>query len=134
MKKLITFILLISALTPQLNAQFDLKVEIRNLKSDSGKILIELLDENQDRVLGTSGIIKDGKSTITFKNVNKGRYAVRYFHDENSNDQLDTNMLGIPKESYGMSNEPYGMFGPKDFEKWLFILDKDTQIEIKTKR
>lgn len=35
-----------------------------------------------------------------------GRYAVAVFHDVNNNKILDKNFLGIPKESFGFSNNP----------------------------
>jgi uncharacterized protein (DUF2141 family) len=77
----------------------------------------------------------NNKHLICFlEHSQKGKYAVRYFHDENSNDELDTNVFGLLKENYGISNNAYGMFGPKNFEKWLFTVDKDTVIEIKTNR
>ena len=126
-------VLLFTFLIRQLNAQVELTVEILGLKNDEGKVLIELLDANEKRVEGSSAFIKNKKAQISFDNLKTGKYAVRCFHDENNNDELDTNMLGIPKERYGISNEPYGMFGPKDFKKWLFTVDKNTVIKIKTK-
>src|SRR5688572_2524083 len=35
-----------------------------------------------------------------------GDYAVVVLHDENSNKKLDTNFVGVPKEGYGVSNNP----------------------------
>ncbi len=45
---------------------------------------------------------------ITFS-VESGNYALALFHDMNSNGKMDKNMLGIPKEPYGFSND----FRPK---------------------
>jgi uncharacterized protein (DUF2141 family) len=56
-----------------------------------------------------------------------GRYAVKVFHDENNNDQLDTRIFGIPKERYGFSNNARGSFGPPDYEKTEFILTNAEQ-------
>jgi uncharacterized protein (DUF2141 family) len=134
MKKYALLLLFSISFIYQLKAQVELKIEIVNLKNDSGKILLELIDTNQERIDGKSGTINNRKSTIIFGNIKKGKIAARYFHDENSNDELDTNTFGIPKENYGISNNAYGMFGPKNFEKWLFTVDKDTVIEIKTNR
>jgi len=44
-----------------------------------------------------------------------GQYAIKVFHDENANGELDINFLGIPKESYGFSNHARGRFGPPPF-------------------
>jgi uncharacterized protein (DUF2141 family) len=43
-------------------------------------------------------------TTCTFNDMPPGTYAVAVLHDENSNNKLDTNFLGIPLEGYGMSN------------------------------
>ncbi|MEO1174008.1 MAG: DUF2141 domain-containing protein, partial [Myxococcota bacterium] len=41
-------------------------------------------------------------STMKFRfEVPAGKMAVRLYHDENANGELDSNMLGIPKEGYG---------------------------------
>ncbi len=63
-----------------------------------------------------------------------GEYAVKVFHDENSNDELDTRMFGIPVEAYGFSNDARGTLGPPEYEKAAFKLDipkKEITITIK---
>ena len=53
-----------------------------------------------------------------------GEYAIRVFHDENKNGELDTDFLGIPDEDYGYSNDASGFFGPPSWEKAKFYFDK----------
>jgi uncharacterized protein (DUF2141 family) len=43
---------------------------------------------------------------IVFQHVTPGPAAVTVLHDENLNDKLDTNLVGIPREGYGASNNP----------------------------
>ncbi len=43
-----------------------------------------------------------------------GTYAIIALHDENENQQMDYEANGMPKESYGMSNNPMG-FGPPQY-------------------
>ncbi|MBI2367370.1 MAG: DUF2141 domain-containing protein [Deltaproteobacteria bacterium] len=47
----------------------------------------------------------DGQS-VTWKlnDVSYGDYGVAVFHDENSNGKMDKNLLGMPLEPYGFSN------------------------------
>ncbi len=52
-----------------------------------------------------------------------GEYAIKVFHDENGNDELDTRMFGIPKERYGFSNNAKGSFGPPEYKDAVFVLD-----------
>ena len=60
-----------------------------------------------------------------------GVYAIRVFHDENSNGELDTDFLGIPSEDYGYSNNVSAWFGPPSWERAKFKFDdKEMTIEI----
>jgi uncharacterized protein (DUF2141 family) len=63
-----------------------------------------------------------------------GEYAVKVFHDENSNGELDKRLFGIPAEAYGFSNDARGTIGPPEYEKAAFKLDspnKEITITIK---
>ncbi len=56
---------------------------------------------------GTQGV-------CTFSNLRPGTYAVAVFHDENSNGKLDKNFVGIPTESYGVTNNrTHALSSPK---------------------
>lgn len=60
--------------------------------------------------------MRNGAAQVVFPGLPPGRYALRAFADENGNAKLDTNMLGIPTERYGFSNDAKGTMGPPDFE------------------
>jgi uncharacterized protein (DUF2141 family) len=78
--------------------------------------------------------VADQKARAVFNDLKYGVYAVAMFHDRNANGKMDKNSMGIPKESYGHSNNARGIFGPPDFAKAKFDLDSsDKQIEIKLK-
>jgi uncharacterized protein (DUF2141 family) len=69
---------------------------------------------------------------VTLKNLPRGVYAVSVFHDENMNGRLDKNVLGIPKEGYGASNNPRKSMGPPKFAEAKFQLDQPEKVlEIK---
>lgn len=69
---------------------------------------------------------------IVFTNLPEGIYAVSVFHDENMNQRLDKNFMGIPKEGYGASNNPKKKMGPPSFEEAKFQLSGTLQVlEIK---
>jgi len=64
---------------------------------------------------------RDGKATCTFKGVKPGTYAVSVMHDENKDGQLETSLVGRPKEWWGVSNDvPAERFGPPKYEKASF--------------
>jgi uncharacterized protein (DUF2141 family) len=85
--------------------------------------LLELSNEEEERVVAVTGDISENRCLIVIENLEPGKYSFRYFHDENMNEKLDTNWLGIPKEGFGFSNDPKITFGPPSFEKTLFELE-----------
>lgn len=130
MKKTYLLIILFLTILPFISvAQISLTIEIQNLRSNAGEILLQIYDENQNKIKGVYGKIVDKKSVIIIENLIAGKYAFKYFHDENKNDKLDSNWLGIPNEGYGFSNNAKGTFGPPSFEKWIFeLLDNKKMI------
>lgn len=112
--------------------QFTLTVEITELRNDTGKIMLQLLDEKQKIIDQETCDIKDKKAVILIKNLTGGKYAVRFYHDENLNQVMETNVFGKPTEGYGFSNNVTGKFSMPPFEKWLFDLNGDKTIVIKT--
>ena len=69
---------------------------------------------------------------IVFTDLRGGVYAVSAFHDENMNQKLDKNFAGIPKEGYGVSNNPRKKMGPPSFEEARLQLSGGQQsVEIK---
>jgi len=119
-------------LTPRLSiaAQTSITVEIVGLENNKGRVIVALLDKHEKDLMDTSSYITDNKCTVIFEDVMPGKYAIRFFHDENQNEELDTNFLGIPKEGFGFSNDAMGKFGPKDFSEWLFEVSDDTKIKM----
>jgi uncharacterized protein (DUF2141 family) len=51
------------------------------------------------------------------------------YQDENDNNELDFNLIGIPKEGYGFSNN-VGQFGAPEYVKAKFIIKENTAINI----
>jgi uncharacterized protein (DUF2141 family) len=120
---LILFLSLSSFQTPLV-----LKIEIKGLKNSEGQVLLELSDAEKNLIDGFKQTIDHNSCTITIKNLSAGEYAFRYFHDENSNDELDANLIGIPKEGFGFSNNAKGTFGPPSYKKMIFELTGDTVV------
>ncbi len=53
-------------------------------------------------------------------------------HDANGNGKLDSNMMGIPKEGFGFSNDATGSFGPPGFDEAKFNLTGKDQVVVIT--
>ena len=67
--------------------------------------------------------------SYTFKNLSEGDYAIKLYHDENDNGLLDTNLVGLPSEGYGFSNNA-GRYGPASYEVAKFAVSQDVSINI----
>ena len=115
----------------ELRGDISLEMEINNLESNKGPIYIRILDENENPVIvGTSPVI-NYSSEISFDSIFPGKYAIQFFHDENKNQKMDFNLIGIPKEKFGSSNDVKPVLGPPKFEKMLFEIYEDKKIVMK---
>lgn len=102
-----------------------------NIQSNEGAIVIKLYDETSPKFPNTKSAIliktvkmENGKAKIVFENLPFGVYAYTTFHDENSNGEMDTNMIHFPLEGYAFSNNLKITFGPPSFGKASFKLDQ----------
>jgi uncharacterized protein (DUF2141 family) len=58
-----------------------------------------------------------------FEDVPYGKYAVSVFHDENLNNKIDGNLIGMPKEGVATSNNVRPKFAPPKFKDAVFTHD-----------
>jgi len=127
--KLLLFLFFVSTVTPlALFGQCTLTIQITGLNNSTGQVLLELRDEKNERIAGISRNIADNSCIFVIKNLKPGKFAFKYFHDQNNNEELDTNWIGIPTEGYGFSNNAEGTFGPPSFKEMIFSLLKDTTL------
>lgn len=123
-------ILSIAASNAQNTDTHHIVIHIQNLPSNEGKIFAALynnetsfLKENyQAKIVD----INDKAATVTFSGIPQGVYAVSFFQDENNNQKMDTNVMGIPKEPYGCSNNARGFMGPPKWEDAKFEMKDQT--------
>ena len=131
----IAFIISVFTASAQETKGQTLTVTIDNVMNQNGNVIFAL--HTQDTFMKTSGVqtevseIEDGKAKVTFKNVASGTYAILTLHDENQNKRMDFLPNGMPKESYGLSNNPI-LYGPPTFEAAKFeVTDEDKEIAIR---
>ena len=133
MKNLFLTVFLLSVIPLASFSQFVLTIEINDLRNSNGQILLELSNEKGEKITGIAQNITDNKCVIVVNNLKQGKYAFKYFHDENKNENIDVNQMKIPKEGYGFSNNAKGTFGPPAFEKTIFELKENTVLKCVTK-
>ncbi|MDQ3035519.1 MAG: DUF2141 domain-containing protein [Myxococcota bacterium] len=51
-----------------------------------------------------------------------GRYAFAFFHDADDDEALDRDLVGIPQEGYGFSNDVRPGLGPPSFDDAAFTV------------
>lgn len=117
-----------------------LVVKFNGMSSNDGKVVIALCNSNanykdhKSPFIGKSISISKNTAIVEFEDLPFGEYAIKAFHDEDSNDDLNTNIFGIPVEDYGFSNNARSMFGPPSWQDAKFLLKDDgkvIEIEIK---
>ncbi len=132
--RLVVVIAALVSLTATVAQASDLKVVVDGVRSGKGAIMVALFNDASAfaadaRFAGAFVTAKPGRVVVAFPELEPGTYAVSAFHDENDNDELDANFLGVPTEGYGFSNEAKGLFGPPDFAAASVVL-KDRHMSI----
>jgi len=130
----ILFVIISGVLGQEQSGQGDLTIVISGFDNNEGVVKIALSDTQEDyetkdqAFRGEQTKIKKERTIWTFEKIPHGEYAIKIYHDEDNDNELDTNFLGMPTEEYGFSNDARGSFGPASWEdaKFLFKSDKDT--------
>lgn len=138
-KNSMKYTLFIIAMTLMLNhcvAQGGLVINIHNIKSSKGNIMLAVYDNssgfmNKESTYANRIIpATQGSIQCTLAEVKCGSFAVAVYHDSNSNGKLDKNMFGIPTEYYGFSNDARGKFGPPKFSDCQITIKNQLEIHI----
>lgn len=115
-----------------------LVVEVQGFESDQGQALIALFltedgfPDDPDRAFrALDRPIEDGRVALSFEAVPAGPFALAVFHDENSNFELDKNLLGIPKEPWGVSRDASGWLGPPSFDDARLQLEPQQTLHLR---
>lgn len=115
----------------------NLTIDIKGIANTDGYLRIgiygskdDFLVEGKEFAGGQIQAVLDSVKYV-FEHIPHGNYSVAIFHDMDSNGKLNRNMLGIPVEGYGFSNE--STMGIPDFEDALFELNSDKKIIVTMK-
>ncbi len=135
MKKLLSAAAIAASLIQPVHAA-DIDLYIENITDHRGTLYWSVFDSAENYKADTGAVISAKSRVVgdtvrvTLHDMPSGDYAVKLFHDANGNGEMDANMLGIPKEGYGFSNNG-GKFGPASYEDARVTVDADTQIKIR---
>lgn len=133
MKKILAFLVFLPFFA---TAQNKLSISVEGVKSSAGRINVAVYNKSEgflkfDEVYKSdSALASRGTTHIDIGELPEGIYALAIFHDENGNNELDTNWLGLPKESFGFSRGSMKAFGPPSFRECAMRINTDSEIRI----
>ena len=98
---------------PAISLAADLQIHIEGIRKQEGLVKVVLMGsadawEGSASPARSIGAAPDGDGTLSLRmaDLPPGNYALRVMHDENGNGKFDTNLVGMPTEGYGFSNNP----------------------------
>ncbi len=115
----------------------DLTVTFSDIRSQSGTLRIAVLDSEAaysgEKAPVLSLLLPPRGERVSFSTdaLAEGSYAIRVMHDANGNGELDNNLVGMPTEPWGFSNNAVGGFGPPKWEDIRFELGARTQLDVR---
>ncbi len=116
-----------------------LVVTVNGIRSVKGQVKIAIFNSSE-KWLGSQPVysstidVKGPSVTWKINDVPSGDYGIAVLDDENSNGKMDKNILGLPLEAYGFSNNVRATFGAPKWEDAKFIVKAPTtevSIEVK---
>ena len=118
----------LAAVASQAGAESRLSIEVRLPAKAHGEIAYLVFDSPKGFPGDVSRAIRHGfepihagaRQLVIETNLPPGAYAVSVYEDLNSDHRLDYNMLGIPREPVGVSNNPRPHFRPPRFDECSF--------------
>ncbi len=109
----------LTAFSAPASAQAALEVRIENVRPGGGQVRVALFDEANwlsDVRVASAQVDASGASvTVRLSAPRAGRYAVSVYQDLNRDGRLNRNLIGIPSEPWGASNDAPANFGPPQF-------------------
>jgi uncharacterized protein (DUF2141 family) len=133
-------VVLVSALSgaPRLTAQppqhlptqptVRLRIEVVDVRAKKGQLIFGVFKsadgfpKEEKKSLNWQVVAADTKTMVFECDLPPGRYGASVLHDENGNGDMDTNLVGIPTEGYGVTNNPKPKYRAATFKESQFEL------------
>jgi uncharacterized protein (DUF2141 family) len=110
-----------------------LTVRFSGLEETTGELIVtvansrEMFESEDQAILTSIAPVEGTQQSAVFEGIAAGEYAVKVFHDANSNREIDIGLMG-PKEKFGFSNNVMGFMGPPDYDDAKFAFDGGTLV------
>lgn len=107
-----------------------LQVDVSGVRTNKGTVIGTLCREGEEFPSGCTRKAQsramEGVVVLNFPGLEKGRYALALYHDENSNSTLE-----LGKEGIGFSNNVNLAYAPPDFDASSIEVDGRTRIRVR---
>jgi len=102
--KNIALALIVSLVVNNIVNAASINITVTNIKNIKGVVRIGIINKAEDfpyvAFTGKKIPINGNSVNINFTGLAPGEYAISVHHDENRNDKLDKNVLGVPLKGY----------------------------------
>ena len=135
MYRLLLCFLLLSSVVSSQNPQLVIKVQ--NIEVLEGNIRIGIFNTSEKFLKQGSTYknyliaVNNTTESIIIDDLPKGEYAIMMYHDKNNDGKLNQNIVGVPKEPFGFSNNVKPKFAKPSFEECKFSLSTNRVIYVK---
>ncbi len=107
----------------------EVRVVIEDVRSTSGVLRVQVLtatDAGEGPTVAQL-MLPAVKPQVraTLHDLEPGRYAARVHHDLDGDGEMATNLVGMPTEPWGVSNDARGRFGPPPFQDMVVEVGVD---------
>ncbi len=120
-----------------ISAQNSLTVHVSNIEAAKRNVEIGLFNKekgflkNGHQYVSKKIKVAGNKVKYTFQNLPKGHYSVAVYHDANGNSKCDTNMIGMPTEGFGFSQNFRPKLSAPTFDQTKVFVENSKSVEIK---
>ncbi len=104
-------------------------VQLNGIKENAGQVLLSLFNKDEGFPTQPEKAFRWSKAKVTstsliisLDGLPPGKYAIAVVQDENMNEVMDRDWLGLPAEPYGISNNVSNTFTPPSFEEAKFTV------------
>ena len=130
--KILTGFLLMASSFPMMAQTLNIKIE--NIRNPRGRIYLGFFKDEasfqEEKPFLEKRLSKDsvenGSLSVSIS-IPEGLYGIALLDDENSNDQMEYNWLGIPREGFGFSDFYLRGFRRPVFSDFDFIMTASTR-------
>ncbi|MBU2018204.1 MAG: DUF2141 domain-containing protein [Bacteroidetes bacterium] len=112
-------------------------LKVQGIESIKGNIRIGIYDSSSTfpkegkQMKGIVAKVESKYQSISFDLPSGKKYAFAVFHDINGNDKMDKNLMGIPTENYGFSNNARATFSAPSFSDAAVYIKENIQLSIR---